>query len=206
MEFDYVRWELSRNVDRFPGDDFCSWFSDWISVHLESEGQVESLAMSHFIAFVRILALGVWVGAIVYFAAVVPQGAFAVLPSRDEAGLLVGFTLGGLHLMGLIAAAIFVAASVGLSKSLKAFIEPAVVGVVLMAALTIASQGYVLPKMAVLRSQMGSVEATPSSDPRRVEFDHLHSVSVDLEGTVLVIGLVALFLALPRAQSTSVSR
>jgi len=157
--------------------------------------------LTRILQFVRVLALGAWVGAIVYFAAVVTQGAFAVLPSRDEAGLLVGFTLGGLHLMGVIAAAVFVAASVALTKSLRAFVEPAVLGVILMAALTIMSQSYVLPKMAVLRSQMGSVDATPASDARRAEFDKLHSVSVDIEGGVLIIGLISLFLAVRRESS-----
>ena len=157
--------------------------------------------MTWTLKFVRVLALGAWVGAIVYFAAVVTQGAFAVLSSRDEAGLLVGFTLGGLHLMGVIAAAVFVAASVALTKSLRAFVEPAVLGVILMAALTIASQDYVIPRMAVLRSQMGSVDATPASDPPRAEFDKLHGVSVDIEGGVLIIGLISLFLAVRREGS-----
>ena len=144
--------------------------------------------------FVRVFALGAWIGAIIYFAAVVTQGAFAVLPNRDTAGLLVGYTLGGLHLMGLIAAVVFVAASVAIEKSLRAFIEPAVIGVILMAVLTIASQGYVMPKMAMLRTQMVSVEATPGNDPRRIEFDRLHGMSVDLEVGVLLIGLASLFL------------
>jgi len=151
--------------------------------------------MSQILRFVRIFALGAWIGAIVYFAAVVTQGAFAVLPNRDTAGLLVGYTLGGLHLMGLISAVIFVAASVAFEKSLRAFIEPAAIGVILMAVLTIASQGYVMPKMAMLRTQMVSVEATPGNDPRRIEFDRLHTMSVDLEGGVLLVGLVSLFLA-----------
>ncbi len=156
--------------------------------------------------FLRVLALGTWVGAIVFFAAVVTRGAFAVLPNRDDAGLLVGYTLSGLHLMGLLAAALFVAASVAMVKSLRAFIEPAVIGVILMAALTIASQSYVMPKMTVLRSQMGSVAATPPSDARRVEFDRLHRVSVDIEGGVLVIGLVALFLALRERRASGVEQ
>ena len=154
--------------------------------------------LTRILQFVRVLALGAWVGAIVYFAAVVTQGAFAVLSSRDEAGLLVGFTLGGLHLMGVIAAAIFVAATVALAKSLRAFAEPALLGVILMAALTIVSQSYVIPKMALLRGQMGSVDATPASDPPRAEFDKLHGVSVDIEGGVLIIGLISLFLAVRR--------
>jgi hypothetical protein len=152
--------------------------------------------MSQALRFVQVFALGTWVGAILYFAAVVTQGAFAVLPNRDDAGLLVGFTLSGLHLMGVIAAVVFIVASVALRKSLRAFIEPAVIGVIFMAGLTMASQGYVMPKMAVLRSQMGSIEATPGNDPRRVEFDRLHGVSVRLEGGVLVIGLAALFLTM----------
>jgi hypothetical protein len=127
--------------------------------------------MSYILRFLRVFALGTWVGAIIYFAAVVTQGAFAVLPSQDDAGLLVEFTLSGLHLMGLIAAVVFILTSVALRKSLRAFIEPAVIGVILMAGLTIASQGYVMPKMAVLRSQMGSIQATPGNDPRRLRKD-----------------------------------
>jgi Domain of unknown function (DUF4149) len=156
--------------------------------------------MNQILRFLKVLALGAWIGAIVYFAVVVTQGAFSVLPSQDEAGLLVGFTLGGLHLMGLIAAAIFILASVAMKKSLKAFVEPAVVGVILMAVATIASQNYVIPRMNVLRTQMVSIQATPGNDPRRVEFDRLHRVSVDLEGAVLLVGLAALFLATREAR------
>jgi len=42
--------------------------------------------------------------------------------------------------------------------------------------------------------QMGSVAATSTSDPLRVQFDRLHDVSADIEGAVLLIGLVPLFL------------
>ncbi len=144
--------------------------------------------------FTKVLALGAWIGAIIYFAAVVTQGAFAVSPNRDQAGLLVGFTLGGLHLMGLIAALIFIAASVAIGKSLRAFIDPALLIVILMAVLTIVSQGYVIPRMNLLRAQIGSVDATPATDPRRAQFDRLHIASVDIESGILVVGLVALFL------------
>ena len=156
--------------------------------------------MTNALRFVRVFALGAWVGAIIYFAAVVTQGAFAVLPNRDMAGLLVGYTLVGLHLMGLIAAVVFVGASVAIAKSLRAFVEPAMIGVILMAVLTVASQGYVMPKMAMLRTQMASVEATPGNDPRRIEFDRLHGISVDLEVGVLLIGLASLFLAAKEKQ------
>lgn len=158
--------------------------------------------MNRALTFVRVLALGAWIGAIVYFAAVVTRGAFAVLASRDEAGILVGFTLGGLHTMGLICAAIFVIASIALRRSLRALIEPAVLAVILMAALTAMSQYHLMPRMARLRAEMGSVDATPANDPRRAEFDRLHSLSVDHEIGTLAIGLIALFLTIRRDRTS----
>jgi hypothetical protein len=152
--------------------------------------------MSQSLQFVRVLALGGWVGAIIYFAAVVTQGAFAVLPTRDEAGRLVGFTLTGLHAMGLLSAAIFVLASVGLAKGPKTFVAPTVLGVILMTLLTMASQYHVIPRMERLHSQMGSLDQTPASDPRRAEWDRLHATSVGMEGAVLVIGVFTLLLTL----------
>lgn len=152
--------------------------------------------MIPMLRFAKVFALGAWIGAIIYFASVVTRGAFAVLPNRDQAGLLVGFTLGGLHVMGLIAALVFVIASLAIGKSLRTFIDPAVLLVILMAGFTILSQGYVIPRMNLLRAQMGSIEATPANDPRRTQFDRLHSASVDVEGGILVAGLIVLFLTL----------
>jgi Domain of unknown function (DUF4149) len=154
-----------------------------------------------FVSLLRVFMLGAWVGAILYFAAIVTRGAFAVLSNRDEAGLLVGFTLSGLHVFGFVCATIFLIASIFLAKSLNGLVRRAALSVIVMAVLTAASQFYVMPRMTVLRMQMGSVEATESSDPRRAEFDKLHSASVGVEGAVLVIGLVALFLAARERES-----
>jgi len=149
--------------------------------------------MTNILRFFRVFALGTWVGSIIYFVAVVTRGAFAVL-ARDQAGLLVGFTLGGLHQLGVIAAVVYLVAAVGGARSLRGLVRPAALGVILMLVLTLASQRIVIPRMDVLRTEMVSVDTTPASDPRRVEFDRLHGISVDLEGGVLLIGLAALFL------------
>src|ERR1700687_4829143 len=153
--------------------------------------------MNDTLQFLKIFALGTWVGSIIYFSAVVAQGAFAVL-SRDQAGALVGYTLSGLHWMAVIAAIVFLAASLALARSPKALVRPAALGVILMLLLTLASQRIVIPRMDVLRfqmaAQMGSVDATPPSNPARAEFDRLHAVSVDMEVAVLLLGLVSLFL------------
>jgi Domain of unknown function (DUF4149) len=150
--------------------------------------------------FLKLFALGTWVGSIVYFVAVVTRGAFAVL-TRDQAGLLVGFTLAGLHEIGIIAAVVYLIAAAGLALSLRALAKPAALAVILMLLLTLVSQRMVIPRMETLRRDMGSVDATPPTDPGRAEFDRLHAVSVDLEAGVLLIGLVALFLTTREAAS-----
>jgi hypothetical protein len=150
--------------------------------------------MNNFLRFLQVFALGAWVGSIIYFSAVVTQGAFRVLANIDEAGRLVGFTLGGLHWLGVIAAVVYLVASMALGRSLKALVRPAAIGVLLMLVLTLVSQRIVIPRMDVLREQMGSVEATATGNPLRAEFDRLHSASVNLEGAVLLVGIASLFL------------
>jgi hypothetical protein len=162
--------------------------------------------MNTFLRFLQVFALGAWVGSIIYFSAVVAQGAFRTLPTVDDAGRLVGFTLGGLHYMGVIAAVIYLiatamlglVASVALGWSFngmgKALVQPAAIGVILMLAMTLISQRIVIPRMDVLREQMGSVAAAAASNPLRVEFDRLHGVSVKLESAVLLVGIFSLFL------------
>jgi hypothetical protein len=115
----------------------------------------------------------------------------------------VQFTLGRLHTLGVVAALLYLFASVGLAQSFKGLIRPAAIGVVLMLLLTITSQHFVTPKLAALRTQMGSIAATPSTDPLRVEFDRLHRYSVNIEGTVLLIGFAALFLTVRQIASLS---
>jgi hypothetical protein len=68
------------------------------------------------------------------------------------------------------------------------------IGVVLMLALTLVSQRRVTPRLAELRTEMVSVDATPKDNPLRVEFDRLHQTSVRIEVAVLLIGVAALFL------------
>ncbi len=154
--------------------------------------------MNNFLRFLQVFALGTWVGSILYFSTVVTQGAFRVLPTIDDAGRLVGFTLSGLHWLGVVAAVVYLAATLALERSVKALARPAAVGVFLMLVLTLVSQQIVIPRMDLLRAQMGSVAAAPAGSPLREQFDRLHNVSVYLEGAVLLAGIAALFLTVRR--------
>ena len=71
---------------------------------------------------------------------------------------------------------------------------PAALCVVLMILLTVVSQHAVSPKMAALRVQMGSIQATAADSPLLAEFGRLHRISVSLESGVLMAGLAAMYL------------
>ncbi len=150
--------------------------------------------MAVTLRFLQVFSIGAWLGAIGYFSFVIAPGAFAVLGNRDLAGLLVNYALGRLHTIGIVCGAVYVLATALSGKSVSGLVRPAVLLVVLMILLTVASQYGVVPRMAELRLQMGSVDATSATNPLRVAFDRLHQYSVWLEGAVLLTGLAALFL------------
>jgi hypothetical protein len=150
--------------------------------------------MTNVLRFIQFLALGTWLGSIIYFSFAVAPALFATLQNRDQAGAIVGIALGRLHHLGVIAGVLYLVAALGLARSPKIFVQPAALAVIAMLAFTIISQHHVTPRMAQLRTQMVSVDSTPPENPLRAEFDHLHKLSVRLEGSVLVLGLIAMYL------------
>lgn len=150
--------------------------------------------MKTTLRFLQVLALGIWLGALVYFAFVLAPTAFLSLPSQDLAGAFVGVTLGLLHQIGVAAAIVFLAAAVGIARSFKSLVQPAGICVWIMLLLTLVLQRVVMPRMDTLRVDMGSIAATPPQSPSRIAFDRLHGISVKLEGGVLLLGLAGLFL------------
>ena len=148
--------------------------------------------MTTLVRFLQFFTLGIWIGAIIYFAAIVAPAAFSVL-TADQAGALVGLTLGRLHLMGIVAGVIYLLVTAIWARSAAALLRPAPLLVLIMVVLTFISQFWVSGTMDALRGQMGSVAATPATNSLRASFDRLHRISVNLELAVLVAGLLALF-------------
>ncbi len=145
--------------------------------------------------FGRLLSLLVWIGGISFFAFVVAPVAFGRLSSAHEAGLVVGGTLRVLHVLGLCCGTVFLVLSMfgwrGSAGRLRA--EYAMAAVMIL--LTAYSEFRVLPAMEVVRSAAGGeIETVDRANPARVQFERLHTLSERLEGTVLVGGLVLLFL------------
>jgi hypothetical protein len=149
--------------------------------------------MTATLRFLQFLSLGCWLGSIIFFI-VFTQGIFSVIPTKDLTGVVVGYSLARLHVMGIVAGCVYLIATAVLEKSVAALVRPAALLVLVMILCTMASQYGVIARMDALRLQMGSVDTTPADNPLRMAFDRLHQYSVRLESTVLFSGLAALFL------------
>ena len=150
--------------------------------------------MSTLLRTTEFLCLGLWLGSDVFLSFVVAPGAFRVLGSRDAAGAMVGFALGRMHLLGVICGVVLLLARLARTRTFASFVAPVALCVVLMIALTVASQIGVSPRMAMLRVQMGSIQATEQDSPLLAEFRRFHSISVSLESGVLLAGLAGIYL------------
>jgi hypothetical protein len=150
--------------------------------------------MSTVLRAIEFLSLSLWLGADTFFSFVVAPGAFATLGSRDAAGMMVGYSLTRLHIAGIFLGLLFLVARLARTRDFASFTTAAALCVVLMVILTAASQFTVSNRMENLKKQMVSVQNTPETDPRRLEFNRLHRVSVRYEGAVLLLGFAAMFL------------
>jgi hypothetical protein len=155
--------------------------------------------MTIFLRTLEFLSLGLWLGSDVFLSFVVAPGAFHVLATRDQAGMMVGFALTRMHIGGIICGVIFLLVRLARTRSLSNTVAPAALCVLVMIAATLISQFTVSAKMVALRGQMGSIQATAADSRLLAEFTRLHSISVSLESVVLLAGIVAMFLLVREA-------
>ena len=138
--------------------------------------------------------MSLWLGADAFLSFVVAPGAFTILGNRDAAGMMVGYSLARLHFAGIFLGFVFLLARLARTHDFGSFTNAAALCVVLMVLLTGVSQFTVSSRMEALKKEMVSVQNTPETDPRRVEFNNLHHRSVAFEGTVLLLGLAGMIL------------
>jgi len=157
-------------------------------------GVLYSDFMQTILRATEFLCLGLWLGSDAFLSFVVAPGAFMILGNRDAAGLLVGYSLARLHFTGIFLGALFLLARLIRTRDFASFTTVAALCVVLMVALTAASQFTVSSKMEDLKTEMVSLQNTPETDPRRLEFNRWHRISVACEGAVLLLGFAAMVL------------
>jgi len=149
--------------------------------------------MSTFFRTIEFLCVSLWLGSDVFLSFVVAPGAFGILASRDEAGAMVGYSLTRMHLGGIALGILCLLVRVARTRTFASLATPAAICVALMIVLTAISQYTVSAKMAVLRVQMGSIQATATDSPLLAAFGRLHLISVSLESGVLLAGIAAMF-------------
>ena len=146
------------------------------------------------------LVLGLWLGALVFFGAVLAPIAFSQLPPLfaapaagiHAAGMVVGGSLVRLHWIGLFCGLIFLVVSV-VARAHYRTIVPQAVLVLVMMLLTAYSQFSIIPRMDTARESVGgNVDAVAANNPGRQIFDRLHQRSVHVEVLVLLCGVGAL--------------
>jgi len=154
--------------------------------------------MTTLLRILRLYPLALWAGGEVFFV-LVAGIAFSVLPDAHSAGLVVRSALIDLHRLGIGAGVIYLLATLALLATRRdthraRAAEVALVGVMLL--VTLYSQMSVIPRMEDDRLSLGGdVTAAAGDNPARKDFERLHSLSVNLEGTVLLCSLVLIALA-----------
>jgi len=150
-----------------------------------------------FLRFLMLLSLVIWIGSLIFFAFVLAPTAFQVLPNTHLAGNLVGSVLNKLHWLAIISGIVFLVTSLlysYLTQGTAHLFAMRNVLIVLMLALTLFSQFWIIPRMDKLRASVGDFATVPLTTPARLQFDALHVWSTRVEGAVLLLGLVAVFL------------
>lgn len=146
--------------------------------------------------YLMLLSLVVWIGGLIFFAFVLAPTSFQVLPDTHLAGNVVGRALGKLHWIAIVSGVVFLLSSLLYNRftagTAQLFALRHVL-IVLMLALTLFSQFWMIPRMDSLRAQVGDFAKITLNDPLRVQFDALHVWSTRVEGAVLLFGLVAIW-------------
>jgi uncharacterized membrane protein YbhN (UPF0104 family) len=163
-----------------------------------------------FLNQVRMLLLAAWLGAAIYFSAVVAPGVFGVLRSfsltnaNEIAGTIVTRTLSVVNTSGFVLGLLLLITTFALKKKYgrtSLIFQMALLMIVAIA--TGLGEWVIAARMRGLRAAMhGQIDQIPLNDPNRMAFAALHgysvaALSVAMIAAVLVI--VLMFLAREKA-------
>jgi hypothetical protein len=146
---------------------------------------------------VRLLLLGLWLGAAMFFSFVVAPGAFAVLPARELAGAIVTRTISVVNVGGFIAGLLLLVTAFAGRRAVAMrrgwMLE--VGALALMALATGIGHWVIAARMQALRLAFGRpIDELAGSDPLRQAFNALHGYSVTAMTVAMLAGLFAFIL------------
>jgi uncharacterized membrane protein len=143
------------------------------------------------VRWVHLVALIVWIGAVVFFSFVVAPAIFRTFPPPAvEAGRVIGAIFPVYYRIGYVCGVVLLLTALALLAAAPARAWFAVESVVLagMLAATLYAGTIILPRATELRPQIHDPAAPASA---KAEFDRLHHLAVVLNGAVLVGGVVS---------------
>lgn len=144
-----------------------------------------------FITSIRLVLLGIWLGAACFFI-VVAQSAFAVLPSTELAGLVVNRTLAILNYSGLAIGVLMIVTSLlGMKTVSKFWVWMERFLLLILAGACAIGQFVISQWLLLVRLEMGRAADEAALEPLRSQFNQLHQYSQ----WVLMAAMIAAFVA-----------
>ena len=161
--------------------------------------------MQTIIRRIRLLLLGLWLGAAVFFGAAVAPAVFGVLRgtqlsnANELAGMIVQRSLAVVNRGGFEIALFLIVTGFFINRRESRRLQFAeMISLAIMAIMTGVSHWVISARMLALKVAMQApIDQIAGNDPRRIAFDALHSYSVTAMGVAIVVGLVA-FLIMAR--------
>jgi hypothetical protein len=152
---------------------------------------------------VAALVLSAWLGAALFFSAVVAPAAFRALPDVSMAGALVRATLPAIFYAGIVAGIVSLWLGLGAPVSARSVRTACAVGLALCCAV---AQFGAVQRIERLRTRLTTpIESLAPSDPLRITFGRLHALSVGLLGLAMILAAVTVVLSWRAGLASSVS-
>ncbi len=143
----------------------------------------------------RLLLIGLWLGAACFFIAVA-QSAFAVLESREMAGLVVNRTLAIINYSGLIIGIILLASSfIFKEKTNRFWLWTERFLLLIITAACAVGQFIIAFWLSVIRAQIGRpIDEVALEDPLRMSFNTWHQYSLWFLVGAMIAALLVFFI------------
>ena len=158
--------------------------------------------MTSFVKQLRLLLLGMWLGAAIFFGAAVAPALFGVLRNaglanaNELAGSIVTRLLAFINRGGFEIALFLFVTGFFVHRQRGRFAQVAeVISTAILAIMTGVNLWIISARMSALRASMGLIDQVSPADSRRLEFDSLHRYSVMAMGVAIVAGLVAFMIS-----------
>jgi hypothetical protein len=152
--------------------------------------------MRKIILFFQAVLLAIWLGGMFLFSMVLAPTAFAVLPTRDLAGLMVGATLQKVNILSYSCLVLLILLTlltfVLKNKRPRLYRHLLIAFALISLSIALYAGLGIDRRMHSLRTRIHTFNIQMPDDALRLEFDRLHRRSVILFGLNLVLGVLIL--------------